>query len=133
MKWLRVLLILVVSVQCSFGQTQSEMNSEAEAEYAKAQTEMNRVYQQILKDYGDDDVFISKLKTSQNLWVQFRDAEFNMKFPVEDTYEYYGSMYPMCSAYYLTSLTNERTKKLREWIENPKSDDGCSGSVMFRN
>jgi uncharacterized protein YecT (DUF1311 family) len=51
MKWLYVLLILVVSVQCSFGQTQSEMNSEAEAVYAKAQTEMNRVYQQILKDY----------------------------------------------------------------------------------
>jgi uncharacterized protein YecT (DUF1311 family) len=133
MKYLQALLILVFSVQFSLGQTQSEMNDEAEAEYTKSHAAMNKVYQQILQDYQDDVAFITKLKASQNLWLKFRDAESDMKFSAEDAYEYYGSVYPMCRYYYLADLTDQRTKKLREWLVSPISEEACPGSVKFRD
>jgi uncharacterized protein YecT (DUF1311 family) len=129
MKWLQALLILVVSVQCSIGQTQSEMNAGAQAEYAKAESEMNRVYSKILTEYKDDITFIEKLKISQDLWLKFRDAELEMKFPAEDKYEYYGSVYPMCAAYYLKALSETRIKTLQGWLTPISSDDACSGSM----
>jgi uncharacterized protein YecT (DUF1311 family) len=129
MKHTFILLFLMLLTQLSFGQTQAEMNAGAQAEYTKAESEMNRVYAKILAEYKDDITFIEKLKISQDLWLKFRDAELEMKFPAEDKYEYYGSMYPMCAAYYLKTLTETRTKTLQGWVTPIGSDDACSGSM----
>ncbi len=40
-----------------------------------ADTELNEVYNKILKEYKSDKVFICSLKESQNLWIKYRDAE----------------------------------------------------------
>jgi uncharacterized protein YecT (DUF1311 family) len=131
MKLTMILFILLFSID-SFSQTQLEMNSDSYHIYEDADKELNLVYQQILKDYANDSLFISKLKISQRIWVKFRDAELEMKFPEEEKRVVYGSMYPMCESSYLKRLTIARTEKLKEWLKQPLKHVGCNGSIMFR-
>lgn len=110
-------------------QTQSEMNESVMKEYKVADQELNSVYNQILNDYKEDINFIAKLKTSQLQWIKFRDTEIEMKFPEPDKQASYGTMFPMCKYSYLALLTEERTKKLKEWLTPRAHGEGCSGSV----
>ena len=116
----------------SFSQTQLEMNQSTGERYSLADKELNRIYNQILVDYKNDSNFIEKLKVSQRLWIKFRDAELEMKFPEPDKRFNYGSMYPMCAAGFLTELTKQRTEKLKEWLKPIPEGEGCVGSVKFR-
>jgi len=109
-----------------------EMNQTENDKYTKADEELNRVYQQILIDYKNDSTFIEKLKISQRLWIKFRDSELEMKFPEPNKRLYYGSMYPMCAAGYLTELTEQRTERLKKWLEPTLDGEGCNGSIKFR-
>lgn len=108
------------------------MNQTAGEKYSMADKEMNRVFNQILIDYKNDSNFIEKLKVSQRLWIKFRDAELEMKFPESDK-RYYGSMYPMCASGYLEQLTKERTKKLMEWLNPIPEGECCGGSIKYRD
>ena len=78
MKKLAIIFSLILSI-LSFAQTQTEMNIESYNQYLKVDKELNVVYNQILKKYSSDKVFLKKLKISQNLWVKFRDAEAEAK------------------------------------------------------
>jgi uncharacterized protein YecT (DUF1311 family) len=75
----------------SYGQTQSELNEAQFKLYEKADKELNTTYQKILRAYKDDTAFIMNLKSAQNLWIQFRDAEMKMKYPDREP-GYYGSI-----------------------------------------
>ena len=121
----------LTSMFCS-SQTQSEMNITANQKYIKEDKELNQVYSQILKDYKYDPVFISKLKTAQNLWIKFRDAEMNAIFPEMDKQSNYGSVFPMCWNIHLTRLTNERIKTLKIWQIGIEEGDVCSGSIKIK-
>jgi uncharacterized protein YecT (DUF1311 family) len=123
--------IFCISASICFGQTQSDMNESAENGYQKADKELNRVYHQILNEYKDDTAFIRNFKNAQRLWVLFRDAEMNAKFP-ESPDHYYGSVLPMCWSMELTGLTQERTQKLKVWIDGIEEGDACSGSVKMK-
>ena len=125
-------ILFLTSVFC-FAQTQSEMNSDEYQKYIKADKELNQVYGQILKDYKNDPVFISKLKIAQNLWIKFRDAEMNALFPENDKQLNYGSVFPMCWNIHLTRLTKERIKTLKIWIIGIEEGDVCSGSVKIKS
>ena len=125
-------ILFLTSVFC-FAQTQSEMNSDEYQKYIKADKELNQVYGQILKDYKNDPVFISKLKIAQNLWIKFRDAEMNALFPENDKQLNYGSVFPMCWNIHLTSLTKERIKTLKIWVIGIEEGDVCSGSVKIKS
>lgn len=111
-----------------FGQTQFEMNQEEQRKYLKADKELNRVYNQILKEYKSDTEFLKNFKKAQRIWIQFRDAEMKSKFPDREQ-GYYGSIHPMCWSIYLTELIEERTKKLKVWLKGVHEGDSCSGSV----
>lgn len=115
-----------------FSQTQAEMNMSSSEKLKKADAELNEVYKKILSDYASDTLFIKKLKIAQRLWIKFRDAEVDMKFPESEKRLYYGSMYPLCVNSYLESLTKERIEKLREWLEPVPEGEGCRGSVKER-
>lgn len=52
-----------------------------------------------------------------------------MKFLAENKQPKYGSVYPMCAALFLKELTEERTEKLRVWLNGIEEGDVCSGSV----
>ncbi len=116
-------------------QTQLELNSCADAEYAAADSELNRVYKSILEKYKQDPKFIAKLRAAQREWLKYRDAEFEAKFPHADegkTIQYYGSVFPMCAAQYRAELTRERIDKLRVWLDGIEEGDVCTGSVDIK-
>jgi len=131
MKQIITTFFIIANTLTSFSQTQLEMNQEINGRYLNADKELNSIYNQILIEYQNDTNFIEKLKSSQRLWIKFRDAELEMKFPEPDK-RYYGSMYPMCVSGYLEQLTTERTKKLKEWLKRVPDGEGCSGSIKYR-
>lgn len=123
-------ILLMLTSFVAFGQTQNELGSEAAIQNIKADSTLNHVYHQVLVMYARDTLFIENLKAAERSWVQFRNAELKMKFPKMDQK---SSVQPMCISLYLTSLTNDRTKTLREWLEGTDEGDVCAGSVKIRN
>jgi len=104
------------------------MNQQAYASYNKADKKLNTVYQKILVKYKTDKLFVANLKKSQRIWISFRDAEMDMKYPSYPN-QNYGSIHPTCRAVYLTELTEMRIKTLNVWLNGIKEGDACSGSV----
>ena len=121
---------LLFSLTLVFGQTQQEMNAKAGRDLDKAEKELNSVYKKILRVYADDTVFIRKLRIAERLWMQFRDAQIEMKYPADPMD--YGTVFPMCEAMYREHLTLERIETLREWTEEREEGDVCTGSVRTK-
>lgn len=128
MKNIVTFIILTWTFSC-FSQTQAEMNENASNEYKKADTELNAVYKKILNEYKSDPAFTNRLKKTQKIWISFRNAELEMKFPAKNKQLEYGSIYPMCISLFLKELTKERTEKLRIWLNGIEEGDLCSGSI----
>lgn len=131
MKGLLIFCCLLLTFSHSFSQTQFELNEAEHKKYLKADKELNGIYQKVLKQYTADTAFIKNLKTSQRLWVQFRDAEMKVKYPDRPD-GYYGSVQPMCWSIYLTQLTEERINTLKALLRGTEEGDVCSGSVMLK-
>lgn len=127
-----VLITFITMSFSSYAQSQASMNEDAQSDYKKADKELNAVYSKILSEYKSDAKFVAKLKASQNLWIKFRDAELEMKYPETDKSLSYGSVYPMCANYYLSQLTEARTKTLKEWLTGTEEGDVCSGSLKIK-
>jgi DNA phosphorothioation-dependent restriction protein DptG len=123
-----ILLMLCSFSQVSFAQKQSDMSEESGVSYNNVDARLNNVYQQILKLYGKNPLFIKNLKVAQRLWVQFRDAQLAMKFP-ERGNGYYGSVLPMCQAIYLKELTERRVAELEVWLVKREEGDVCNGTI----
>jgi len=111
-----------------FAQTQLEINQNADREYLKADKELNKVYQAILKNYKTDIELIKNLKLTQRIWIQFRDAEMKVKYP-DRTDGHYGSIHLMCWSNYMQELTEDRINKLRTWLIPVSEGDSCAGSI----
>ena len=131
MKKILIIFILILSQQI-ISQTQGEMNDKANIDYVKADNKLNSIYNQILIEYNSDSQFIQNLKKAQRIWIDFRDAEVEMKYPSIDKSEY-GSVFPMCRWMYLTELTEMRIIKLDEWINGIEEGDVCMGSTKMKD
>jgi hypothetical protein len=105
------------------------MNLEEQNNYKRSENEINTVYQKILKEYSSDNDFIKNLKTSQRLWIQFRDAELKARYPESGQY---GSTFSMCGYIFLTKMTDERIAQLRVWMDGILEGDVCMGSVKMK-
>jgi uncharacterized protein YecT (DUF1311 family) len=95
-----------------YSQTQAGMNETAGKILAKADAEMNQAYKKLMADL--DTKSQAKLRESQRQWIKFRDAEaefLSLKFLG-------GSAYPMVYAGNKTSLTQQRTKELKDTYKN---------------
>ena len=121
-------IILAFLVNCAVAQTQAEMSNAAYASFQKADDDLNVVYKKILNKYKTDTAFITNLKSSQRIWISFRDAELKMKYPEREAGDY-GSIHAVCRAAYLEELTLERTNKLKQWLVGVEEGDACSGSI----
>ncbi|MFC0877590.1 lysozyme inhibitor LprI family protein [Saccharicrinis sp. FJH2] len=124
-----IMLFLLAFAQSTKSQTQAEMNQEAFDSFAEADSVLNVIYQQIFIEYANDRTFLENLKKSQRLWIKFRDAEMEARFPMDERSHYYGSMFPMCYAAIKKSLTEDRIRQLRVWIDGLPETEGCTGSV----
>lgn len=112
--------------------TQADLNQRAADRLNAADDELNRVFQDILNQYKEDQEFLDKLRNAQHTWLIFRNAELEARFPAENKRSYYGSVYPMCAAHFLAQRTLERIKQLQEWLEGMEEGDMCAGSVQIR-
>jgi uncharacterized protein YecT (DUF1311 family) len=89
------------------------------------------VYQAILKAYKSDASFIKNLRTSQRIWITFRDAEVKVKYP-DRADGYYGTIHPLCVSLYLEELTVDRISTLTQWVKGTEEGDVCSGSIKTK-
>jgi uncharacterized protein YecT (DUF1311 family) len=127
---MKYILSLVFCFFCFFGfsQTQAELNTMQYDSYKKTDKKLNEVYQAILKAYKSDTEFIKNLRTSQRIWITFRDAEVKVKYPDRED-GYYGSIHPLCVSLYLEELTLDRISTLNLWLKGSEEGDACSGSI----
>ena len=127
---MKYILSLVFCFFCFFGfsQTQAELNTMQYDAYKKTDKKLNEVYQAILKAYKSDTEFIKNLRTSQRIWITFRDAEVKVKYPDRED-GYYGSIHPLCVSLYLEELTLDRISTLNLWLKGSEEGDACSGSI----
>ena len=131
MKQTITLILLTLSLNC-FSQSQLEMNIEANEGYDESDKELNEVYKKVLQLYKSDTAFISALKKTQRIWISFRDAELEMKFPGEKKRLQYGSVYPMCVSLFLKGLTDNRAETLRNLLIGVDEGDICQGAMKTR-
>lgn len=129
MSRLLTFIVLILSFNC-FSQTQAEMNKEAYVEFNKSDSQLNEIYQTIVSQYNKDTIFLDNLKKSQRIWIQFRDAELEMKYPKYSN-NFYGSIQPTCRAIYLKELTDKRIETLKNWVSGTEEGDVCIGSVKI--
>ena len=106
------------------------MNKEAYAEFNESDKLLNEIYKTILSEYKTDTIFVENLKKSQRIWIEFRDAEMEMKYP-NYTEKIYGSIHPTCRAFYLKELTDKRIETLKIWVGGTEEGDACCGSVKI--
>lgn len=107
-------------VKCNTAGNQLELNACASNDFARADAELNRTYQQLLKKMADEPVFIRKLRVAQNAWLVFRDADLDARFSCaeDDIRQCWGSMYPMSFLARKTELTKERIRQLQQILKD---------------
>ena len=104
--------IILCFSNLSFSQTQMEMNQTANANFKKADTELNKVYSQLMKmlEQNEKQLLIS----SEKDWLKFRDS--HCKFE-EAQYEG-GSIQPLIYSNCLEEMTRKRIAEIRASIKN---------------
>lgn len=113
--------------------TQQEINQCSDLENASADQELNRVYQTILKRHAGDKPFIDSLKQAQRAWLKWRDAEMLAIYPERQEPGYYGSSFAGCWSGQMASMTRERTRQLKKWLDGVEEGDICAGSLPFKS
>jgi len=124
---------LLITYQILIAQTQGEMNRAASKGYLESKAQLEGTINRINALYGKDQDFIVAFRISNDAWEKYRDAQLKMKFPAINPRNAYGSMYPMCYGSYLEELNRNRIKELRLWADGVNEEEGCSGSVHYKN
>jgi uncharacterized protein YecT (DUF1311 family) len=128
-----VIVIWLLGDRCpAIAQTQAELAEQACGKFKKADSELNRVYQQILTANTGDTRLVKALREAQRAWIAFRDAHVRSIYPDPDPMAY-GSVNPMCRCGILEQLTIQRSEQLRElWIDGTVEGDVCAGSSPIK-
>jgi uncharacterized protein YecT (DUF1311 family) len=107
-------------IRCNPDGNQIELNACARDDFSKADSELNKTYQALIKKEADDKLFISKLRLAQKAWLAFRDAELDARFACaeSDVRVCWGSMYPMLFLSRKAELTRERNKQLLQMLKD---------------
>ncbi len=110
MKLLVAILSLCACITPGIAQNQHEMNAEAARDAAKADKHLNVVYKKLLPTL--DEAGQKLLRESQRAWITFRDAEAALAADQSRG----GSMAPMLYSGTLATVTEARTKQLKEYL-----------------
>jgi uncharacterized protein YecT (DUF1311 family) len=98
---------------CANAQTTAEMRDCAGRESKQADDELNRVYRQLMAKFGNDEGHKTALKTAQQAWIKYRDANCDFASYLNRG----GTIEPVVRYNCLTSMTVSRMKELREYLE----------------
>lgn len=109
----------VMSLECNINGSQQEMNQCALDSFAKADAELNDVYQLLLIQEKGHSFFIKNLQEAQRAWIIFCNTELESQFSCEHENKrmcwgsLYGSRYPAAKE----ALTRHRIEQLRQYLE----------------
>ena len=95
--------------------TQTEANACARYKYKQANSDMNQVYVQLMTElsgFGSDGKTQHKLKQAQSIWLQYRSANCESEASIYEG----GSIRPAVYYSCLASMTEERTKRMKEFL-----------------
>jgi uncharacterized protein YecT (DUF1311 family) len=110
-----------LAADCSKAADQSTMNSCANQAYKKSDRALNDIYNQIQHRLKDDPGTGKKLTAAQKAWIQFRDSECN--FAASGVAG--GSIAPMIQSECADSLTQDRIKQLKTYLNCQEGDTSC--------
>jgi len=88
--------------------SQPEINRQAAKDLEKADTELNKTYEALLRKLPDAESK-EKLKQSQRAWLAFRDAEAALRAIRRAA----GQLLPPSATEPMTELTQQRLKQLK--------------------
>ncbi|HTR80796.1 MAG TPA: LamG-like jellyroll fold domain-containing protein [Bacteroidota bacterium] len=114
MRTLFQILGLILMVAVSFSQS----NENGLALFERSDKKLNDTYQKLLLARRSDTIFLKNLRTSQRIWIQFRDAQLTLKYPHHASIANKDPL-PLNQAIYLARLTDDRTEVLLEWLKTP--------------
>ncbi len=109
----------VVAAQCNPSGNQMEMNQCALEDFERVDQKLNDVWRQLLAKEKGNPAYIKKLRSAQRAWITFRDAETEAMFACEEDNPRFcwGSMYPLLYHGVLSDLTEERTQRLQQYLQ----------------
>ena len=113
------LAVLAAASTVSHAQTQTDMNQSANADYKKADAELNKSYQDVFNKL--DASGKTDLKAAQNAWIKYRDLDCKFQSGGASG----GSVQAMVVAGCLTDKTVVRTKELNELLHCQEGDVSC--------
>ena len=104
--------------QCA-AKSDSQLNLDicADEDSKQANIELNRTYKQLLELTKSDAKAILAIKTSERLWIQYRDSYIKAMYPKDDKQAAYGSFFPMEAHLIEASLTREHISAINELIK----------------
>ena len=119
-------LVTVISLSQTHNSTffhpsSPQMRMDGLAAFENSDKKLNQAYKMLLLAKQSDTTFIENIKASERLWVQFRDAEFTVKFPEHPPIEN-KDLLSNDQAAYLARFTENRTKVLLDWLKTATSD-----------
>ncbi len=97
--------------------TAGDMSTCRKREHAAADSDLNRVYGQLVAANRDENGYVEALRKAQRAWLSFRDAQCNIA--TWDSRR--GTAYDVYVSLCLTALTRARTTQLLELREGPVS------------
>ncbi len=125
-------ILLTVTILLATLTTQAQTNQEeltaANTQLRAASMKMTQLINYIDSAYSDQTAFLIMLKSSQNAWNKYLEAQLKMKYPNFDMSKLKGNM-AICATKYMTLLVNNRINLLQEWKDGAKAGDACNGSV----
>ncbi len=120
---------------CGDYDTQSEMNDCAAREAKKADTALNKTYQQLLSKISDNKTATARVVAAEKAWIAFRDAELAAEWPVaqgDDPNVLYGSAHPLCYYGELAAMKLQRVETLKELMRYEEGDVCSSGVALSK-
>ncbi len=129
MRFAPILLCLILSIfsfpayaeDCANAASQAEINECAIAGLKNTDTELNKVYREIIERLKDSAETKQLLVASQRVWLQWRDAECAFAASAAKG----GSVYPSVVSGCRTAMTADRVKGLGVYLKCQEGDMGC--------
>lgn len=118
-------------LQACYGRalSQGDINTCSETAAHAAQTRLNSLYQAVLAKYHDAPAQQARLRSAQQAWERYRDAELHAVYPHAGDPAYATAYTPTCHARLRLSLLRERIARLRQWLDGGIEGDLCAGAL----
>ena len=126
MKLFHIGFLLVKSGVVLLGCTENKAELSPCKLYDSLDLIMLNTYDQIVEEYKGETKFLKRLKRSQIYWIQYRDAQMKMYWPLNKE-EYENWSYCKCSE--LNTFTVNRINELQQWLDGQSSTDFCDTSI----